>query len=208
MSTSSILPSLTCSSASSPCPSPSSRSLSSSGPWVSPSSARRVICFLVVHYPWHMLMISSSHSFYLCCRGHLPRHVLYLPCLVVTRLAGGLMCKLVAGLQATSIFVSAISITAIALDRYQVIVNPTRQACHPLKTMITLTSIWTLALILASPLFYYRTVESISLKSLSELTGSLFCMPASCPGVSMRWSLDRGIGCALDKRIRKKERSR
>lgn len=78
------------------------------------------------------------------------------------------MCKLVAGLQATSIFVSAISITAIALDRYQVIVNPTRQACHPLKTIITLTCIWVLALMLASPLFYYRTVESISLESLSK----------------------------------------
>ena len=83
-------------------------------------------------------------------------------------MTGGLLCKLVAGLQATSIFVSAISITAIALDRYQVIVNPTRQACHPLKTITTLTCIWALALMLASPLFYYRTVESVSLKSLSE----------------------------------------
>ena len=100
----------------------------------------------------------------------LPR--LLLPLLV----SGGLLCKLVAGLQATSIFVSAISITAIALDRYQVIVNPTRQACHPLKTMITLTCIWILALILASPLFYYRTVESISLKSLSESPLVLSCL--------------------------------
>jgi neuropeptide Y receptor len=77
---------------------------------------------------------------------------------------GGIMCKLVAGMQATSIFVSAISITAIALDRYRVIVNPTRQSCHPLKTVITLTAIWTFALILASPLFFFRTVETISLE--------------------------------------------
>lgn len=89
-------------------------------------------------------------------------------------MTGGLLCKLVAGLQATSIFVSAISITAIALDRYQVIVNPTRQACHPLKTIITLTCIWFLALVLASPLFYYRTVETVSLHSLGESLVPLF----------------------------------
>lgn len=34
-----------------------------------------------------------------------------------------LICKIVGPLQATSIFVSTISITAIALDRYQVSVN-------------------------------------------------------------------------------------
>ncbi|GIY87757.1 neuropeptide F receptor [Caerostris extrusa] len=42
---------------------------------------------------------------------------------------GVLPCKLVAGLQGTSIFVSTISITAIALDRYKVIVYPTQETC-------------------------------------------------------------------------------
>ena len=35
-------------------------------------------------------------------------------------------CKVSGGLQAVSVFVSTISITAIALDRYQLIVYPTR----------------------------------------------------------------------------------
>lgn len=83
---------------------------------------------------------------------------------------GGAMCKLVAGLQATSIFVSAISITAIALDRYRVIVNPTqRQACHPLKTLVTISGIWIFALILASPLFVFRQVDTLDLESKSEV---------------------------------------
>lgn len=69
-------------------------------------------------------------------------------------------CKLVAGLQATSIFVSTISITAIALDRYKVIVKPSTGPCHPINTVLTLSLIWLVALLLSGPLFVYRTVES------------------------------------------------
>ncbi|RWS24560.1 neuropeptide F receptor-like protein, partial [Leptotrombidium deliense] len=58
---------------------------------------------------------------------------------------GQITCKLVAGLEATSIFVSTISITAIALDRYKVIVKPSPEPCHPLQTLITLSSIWATA---------------------------------------------------------------
>ena len=69
------------------------------------------------------------------------------------------MCKLVAGLQATSIFVSTISITAIALDRYSAIIHPTvSQDCRPFKTLLTLSSIWAVSLICALPLFLGRTV--------------------------------------------------
>ncbi|RWS11319.1 neuropeptide F receptor-like protein [Dinothrombium tinctorium] len=73
---------------------------------------------------------------------------------------GQLTCKLVAGLEATSIFVSTISITAIALDRYKVIVKPSPEPCHPLRTLITLSLIWAIAFVLSSPLLIYRTVES------------------------------------------------
>lgn len=69
-------------------------------------------------------------------------------------------CKLVAGLQATSIFVSTISITAIALDRYKVIVKPGTGPCHPVNTVLTLSMIWFVSLLLSGPLFIYRTVES------------------------------------------------
>ncbi|XP_015789549.1 neuropeptide F receptor-like isoform X2 [Tetranychus urticae] len=79
---------------------------------------------------------------------------------------GEATCKLVAGLQATSIFVSTISITAIALDRYKVIVNPNCEPCHPINTFITLSAIWITALALSAPLFIYRTVESHSINIL------------------------------------------
>lgn len=75
-------------------------------------------------------------------------------------------CKLVAGLQATSIFVSTISITAIALDRYKVIVYPTHQEV-PNGTRgfaLLLASVWVGALLLSAPLFWFRTVEHYTLR--------------------------------------------
>lgn len=76
-------------------------------------------------------------------------------------LTGVIPCKLVAGLQATSIFVSTISITAIALDRYRVIVYPTHQesAGGTREALQLLASVWIGALTLSLPLFTYRTVE-------------------------------------------------
>lgn len=80
--------------------------------------------------------------------------------------AGLIPCKLVAGLQATSIFVSTISITAIALDRYKVIVYPTHQesANGTRGAALLLASVWIGALLLSLPLFRFRTVEHLDLR--------------------------------------------
>lgn len=69
-----------------------------------------------------------------------------------------LLCKLIATLQAISIFVSTISITAIALDRYQVIVYPTRDNLQRIGAVGILAGMWLLSLILASPMFIYKTL--------------------------------------------------
>ncbi|XP_066967300.1 neuropeptide F receptor-like [Macrobrachium rosenbergii] len=68
------------------------------------------------------------------------------------------LCKLVGTLQATSTFVSTISITAIALDRYQVIVYPTKQSLKTVGAVLTLLLIWVVSFILALPLFLWRTL--------------------------------------------------
>lgn len=72
-----------------------------------------------------------------------------------------------AGLQATSIYVSTISITAIALDRHKVIVNPTHQetAESAKSAAFLLASIWIGALLLSTPLFTFRTVQNFSPQS-------------------------------------------
>ncbi|XP_055616023.1 neuropeptide F receptor isoform X1 [Toxorhynchites rutilus septentrionalis] len=66
------------------------------------------------------------------------------------------LCKSIGTLQATSIFVSTISITAIALDRYQVIVYPTRDSLQLMGAVMILTGIWIISLVLASPMFITR----------------------------------------------------
>nr|XP_040224926.2 neuropeptide F receptor isoform X1 [Anopheles coluzzii] len=66
------------------------------------------------------------------------------------------LCKSIGTLQATSIFVSTISITAIALDRYQVIVYPTRDSLQLMGAIAILTGIWIISIVLASPMFIIR----------------------------------------------------
>lgn len=61
-----------------------------------------------------------------------------------------------AGLEATSIYVSTFSIMAIALDRYRVIIYSQAKTCNPIRSAIILVSIWILAVLLSSPLYWYR----------------------------------------------------
>ncbi|KAK4015651.1 hypothetical protein OUZ56_030625 [Daphnia magna] len=68
-------------------------------------------------------------------------------------------CKMVGSLQAVSIFVSTLSITAIALDRYQLIVYPTKRAFQLTGASLVLAAIWAICIVLALPLFIVRTLE-------------------------------------------------
>ncbi|XP_037091343.1 neuropeptide F receptor-like [Pollicipes pollicipes] len=69
------------------------------------------------------------------------------------------LCKLFGGLEGVSVFVSSMSITAIALDRYQVIVYPTRKNLQLVEVCIILACIWALATLIASPMFIVRKLE-------------------------------------------------
>ncbi|CAG9860701.1 unnamed protein product [Phyllotreta striolata] len=66
------------------------------------------------------------------------------------------ICKFIGILQATSIYVSTISISAIALDRYQVIMYPAKGGLQLRGTIGILVLIWLLAIGLALPLFIIR----------------------------------------------------
>ncbi|XP_017855816.1 PREDICTED: neuropeptide F receptor isoform X2 [Drosophila arizonae] len=81
------------------------------------------------------------------------------------------LCKTIATLQALSIFVSTISITAIAFDRYQVIVYPTRDSLQFVGAVTILAGIWTLALILASPLFIYKQLINMDMPLMLQKFG-------------------------------------
>lgn len=93
------------------------------------------------------------------------------------------LCKACGAIQAISIFVSTISITAIALDRYQLIVYPTRPGLQTMGALITMFFIWVTAFALASPLYIFRNLKthSIGLIGMDSLS---FCIED--------WPIDNG----------------
>ncbi|XP_055376961.1 neuropeptide F receptor isoform X2 [Condylostylus longicornis] len=98
------------------------------------------------------------------------------------------VCKIMGTLQAVSIFVSTISITAIALDRYQVIVYPTRDNLHFIGAILILITIWLLAIILASPMYIFRELVHADIPAILKpygISGSVaYCIEA--------WPLEHG----------------
>ncbi|XP_026492445.1 neuropeptide F receptor [Vanessa tameamea] len=85
------------------------------------------------------------------------------------------LCKACGAIQAISIFVSTISITAIALDRYQLIVYPTRPGLQTMGALITMFFIWVTAFTLASPLYIFRSLKThkVGLLGMDSLS---FCI--------------------------------
>ncbi|CAH8452951.1 unnamed protein product [Schistosoma turkestanicum] len=72
---------------------------------------------------------------------------------------GQIMCKSVAVGQATNIFISTISIIAIALDRLQVIVYPTKNTVKNTGASVIILVSWLFSLIMASPMFIFTSVS-------------------------------------------------
>ncbi|XP_059168727.1 neuropeptide F receptor-like [Physella acuta] len=72
---------------------------------------------------------------------------------------GEFMCKFVTMAQGTNLFVSTISITAIALDRFQVIVYPTKDSMKKIGAAIALISIWLISFLIASPALLFSVVH-------------------------------------------------
>uniref|UniRef100_A0A6P7FAM2 Neuropeptide F receptor n=1 Tax=Diabrotica virgifera virgifera TaxID=50390 RepID=A0A6P7FAM2_DIAVI len=86
------------------------------------------------------------------------------------------VCKIIGILQATSTYVSTISITAIALDRYQVIVYPTKESLQQFGATLILLLIWVVALLLAMPLFVVRHLVHHTVPMESECLNINFCI--------------------------------
>jgi len=72
-------------------------------------------------------------------------------------------CKAAGGFQAISVLVSTISITVIALDRYQLIIYPTKDVLGKIGAAAGIFFIWALGLFLASSIFVFRTLEHYEL---------------------------------------------
>ena len=78
-----------------------------------------------------------------------------------------LSCKAAGDLQALSVFVSTITITVIALDRYQLIVYPTKDVPKTIGAVAGVVFIWMMGFCLASsPFFIFWTLEYYDLDYL------------------------------------------
>ena len=69
-------------------------------------------------------------------------------------------CPMIALLQSISIFVSTMSITAIALDRRRLIICPHERPYQGSTFMILVPVVWAVAITLASPLAVFKKLES------------------------------------------------
>lgn len=112
---------------------------------------------------------------------------------------GPFMCKFVRSIQATNVFVSTISITAIALDRYQVIVYPTKECVQKLGSLLLLAGIWMFSFLLATPMFIYHEARQLSLwlhKTCKESCEN--CMDCELPidSTCEDCQVDIGVVCA------------
>ncbi|XP_076464029.1 putative neuropeptide Y receptor 11 [Babylonia areolata] len=73
---------------------------------------------------------------------------------------GSFMCKFVTMFQGTNLFVSTISITAIALDRFQVIVYPTKDSMKKVGAAVGLLSVWVISFLMASPALLFQVLDA------------------------------------------------
>ena len=70
-----------------------------------------------------------------------------------------LACPVAAMLQGISIFVSTLSITAIALDRRQLIVHPHRSAVGIRAMLALVPVVWAISIAMASPMAIWKKLE-------------------------------------------------
>lgn len=81
---------------------------------------------------------------------------------------GSLVCHLVPYAQATSVYVSTLTLTAIAIDRFFVILHPLKQRMKLSTCFCVLFSIWFFAMLLTLPYCIYIQVRVVNKREVCE----------------------------------------
>ncbi|ESN99278.1 hypothetical protein HELRODRAFT_67040 [Helobdella robusta] len=115
-----------------------------------------LVCYVVLanchmRTPRNLLILNLATSDLILCVFTQPFNLLKAS--TKTWRLGAVMCKLVPMTAGTNVFVSTFSITAIALDRFRLIVRPTDKdlLLQPMWSAAVLLCIWMFSLLLASP---------------------------------------------------------
>ena len=143
----------------------------------------------------HLLMINLSVSDLLLCLVTMPLTFMELVSFSWPLGNYPLLCKLAGSMEGVSVYCSTLTIASIAMDRYHLIVFPARRE-GPLDSAVSilLVGIWTGSLLLAFPLFLFRTLKHEPLDAALKLgVASLyFCVeewPDSSPAAELIYSV-------------------
>ncbi|XP_014666618.1 PREDICTED: neuropeptide F receptor-like [Priapulus caudatus] len=79
---------------------------------------------------------------------------------------GTLLCKLVPTFQATNVFVSTFSFSAIALDRYNVIVSSSKSQPRGASGLVKIIVIWVVGFLMSIPWVVYTGIDEVGKKDL------------------------------------------
>nr|ANO39130.1 NPYR-1 [Schmidtea mediterranea] len=113
--------------------------------------------------PRNMFILNLAITDLILCAFSQPFNIIRLLSFHKEWIFGEWVCKLVGLFTGTNVCVSTISITAIALDRYQVILCPTRNSLQLIGAIKVMLGIWILSLIIASPLVLFSGVETVNM---------------------------------------------
>uniref|UniRef100_A0A1I8FF20 G_PROTEIN_RECEP_F1_2 domain-containing protein n=1 Tax=Macrostomum lignano TaxID=282301 RepID=A0A1I8FF20_9PLAT len=107
----------------------------------------------------NIFIVNLAVSDFILCLLTQPMNIMRLFPNFISWEFGRLLCKVVNTLTGLNMFVSTFSITAIALDRFQVIVYPTRTRMSRHAMTLCLAAIWGSAGLMASPLALFADIQ-------------------------------------------------
>ncbi|XP_002735545.1 prolactin-releasing peptide receptor-like [Saccoglossus kowalevskii] len=114
-----------------------------------------------LHTPTYVFICNLSISDIAVCLFCLPLTLVYT--LSDTWLFGEFLCYTVLPLQTVSVLVSTLTMTAIAIDRYVLILYPLKKRITLQQSTTIMVSIWLLSLSLSAPLIAYRLYEEVNI---------------------------------------------
>ncbi|KAG8198311.1 hypothetical protein JTE90_021562 [Oedothorax gibbosus] len=78
---------------------------------------------------------------------------------------GLFLCKFVPFVQGSTVFLSAATVSAIAIDRQKNVLNllPTKRRIQNKEVIGIITAVWTISLVLSSPVPYAQTIKKVGL---------------------------------------------
>ena len=126
-----------------------------------------LVCYVVVRNakmrtPRNIFIINLAISDLTLCLFTQPFNLVKV--LTIDWKLGSFMCKLVPVCAGTNVFVSTISITAVALDRFQVIVYPTKDSLNTSRAVfVSLLFIWIVSILMAAPLMVFNQISPFEL---------------------------------------------